>query len=201
MTYYGYYPPPPPEANRREKKARYVALGYVGLVVLVVVGVAVYVMLQRLETDVLTAIATIGCASVITLANPDPGADGLPAGAGPPGQRPGQRRDDDPAPGGGHPADAGPDPAASAPGPGRADDPGGDRQAPALHRCGGGVMPGWQMYCTGPLHLLLLLLFIFAKLNTRTEGENGDRCPVNVCTSVVDNCKNADHPDCITTRA
>jgi len=70
MTYYGYYPPPPPpEANRREKKARYVALGYVGLVVLVVVGVAVYVMLQRLETDVLTAIATIGCASVITLAN------------------------------------------------------------------------------------------------------------------------------------
>jgi hypothetical protein len=33
MTYYGYYPPPPPEANRREKKARYVALGYVGLVV------------------------------------------------------------------------------------------------------------------------------------------------------------------------
>jgi hypothetical protein len=69
MTYYGYYPPPPPEANRREKKARYVALGYVGLVVLVAVGVAVYVMLQRLETDVLTAIATIGCASVITLAN------------------------------------------------------------------------------------------------------------------------------------
>jgi cytochrome c biogenesis factor len=37
--------------------------------VLVAVGVAVYVMLQRLETDVLTAIATIGCASVITLAN------------------------------------------------------------------------------------------------------------------------------------
>jgi hypothetical protein len=70
MTYYGYYPPPPPaEANRREKKARYVALGYVGLVVLVAVGVATYVMLQRLETDVLTAIATIGCASVITLAN------------------------------------------------------------------------------------------------------------------------------------
>jgi hypothetical protein len=69
MTYYGYYPPPPPEANRREKKARYVALGYVGLVVLVAVGVAVYVMLQRLETDVLTAIATIGCASAITLAN------------------------------------------------------------------------------------------------------------------------------------
>jgi hypothetical protein len=69
MTYYGYYPPPPTEANRREKKARYVALGYVGLVVLVVVGVAIYVMLQRLETDVLTAIATIGCASVITLAN------------------------------------------------------------------------------------------------------------------------------------
>jgi hypothetical protein len=24
------------------------------------------------------------------------------------------------------------------------------------------------------IHLLLLLLFIFAKLNTRTEGENGD---------------------------
>jgi hypothetical protein len=70
MTYYGYYPPPPPaEANRREKKARYVALGYVGLVGLVAVGVAVYVMLQRLETDVLTAIATIGCASAITLAN------------------------------------------------------------------------------------------------------------------------------------
>jgi hypothetical protein len=69
MTYYGYYPPPPPEANRREKKLRVVALAYVGLVVLVVVGVAVYVMLQRLETDVLTAIATIGCASVITLAN------------------------------------------------------------------------------------------------------------------------------------
>ena len=80
MTYYGYYPPPPPaEANRREKKARYVALGYVGLVVLVVVGVAVYVMLQRLEN--------------------------------------------------------------------------------VLHRA---------------IHLLLLLLFIFAKLNTRTEGENGD---------------------------
>jgi hypothetical protein len=69
MTYYGYYPPPPPEANRREKKLRVVALAYVGLVVLVVVGVATYVMLQRLETDVLTAIATIGCASVITLAN------------------------------------------------------------------------------------------------------------------------------------
>ena len=70
MTYYGYYPPPPPpEANRREKKARYVALAYVGLVGLVAVGMAVYVMLQRLETDVLTAIATIGCASVITLAN------------------------------------------------------------------------------------------------------------------------------------
>ena len=70
MTYYGYYPPPPsPEANRRERKARYVALGYVGLVILVAVGVAVYVMLQRLETDVLTAIATIGCASAITLAN------------------------------------------------------------------------------------------------------------------------------------
>jgi hypothetical protein len=69
MTYYGYYPPPPPEANRREKKLRVVALAYVGLVVLVVVGVAVYVMLQRLETDVLTAIATIGCASAITLAN------------------------------------------------------------------------------------------------------------------------------------
>ena len=70
MTYYGYYPPPPPpEANRREKKLRYVALGYVGLLGLVAVGVAVYVMLQRLETDVLTAIATIGCASVITLAN------------------------------------------------------------------------------------------------------------------------------------
>ena len=67
--YYGYYPPPPPEANRREKKLRVVALAYVGLVVLVVVGVATYVMLQRLETDVLTAIATIGCASVITLAN------------------------------------------------------------------------------------------------------------------------------------
>jgi flagellar basal body-associated protein FliL len=69
MTYYGYYPPPPPEANRREKKLRVVALAYVGLVVLVAVGVAVYVMLQRLETDVLTAIATIGCASAITLAN------------------------------------------------------------------------------------------------------------------------------------
>jgi len=69
MTYYGYYPPPPPEANRREKKLRVVALAYVGLVVLVVAGVATYVMLQRLETDVLTAIATIGCASVITLAN------------------------------------------------------------------------------------------------------------------------------------
>jgi len=69
MTYYGYYPPPPTEANRREKKLRVVALAYAGLVVLVAVGVAVYVMLQRLETDVLTAIATIGCASVITLAN------------------------------------------------------------------------------------------------------------------------------------
>jgi len=70
MTYYGYYPPPPTaEANRREKKLRVVALAYVGLVVLVVAGVATYVMLQRLETDVLTAIATIGCASVITLAN------------------------------------------------------------------------------------------------------------------------------------
>jgi hypothetical protein len=69
MTYYGYYPPPPPEANRREKKLRVVALAYVGLVGLVAVGVAVYVMLQRLETDVLTAIATIGCASAITLAN------------------------------------------------------------------------------------------------------------------------------------
>jgi hypothetical protein len=67
--YYGYYPPPPTEANRREKKLRVVALGYVGLVGLVAVGVAVYVMLQRLETDVLTAIATIGCASAITLAN------------------------------------------------------------------------------------------------------------------------------------
>ena len=69
MTYYGYYPPPPTEANRREKKLRVVALAYAGLVVLVAVGVAVYVMLQRLETDVLTAIATIGCASAITLAN------------------------------------------------------------------------------------------------------------------------------------
>ena len=69
MTYYGYYPPPPPETNWREKKLRVVALAYAGLIVLVAVGVAVYVMLQRLETDVLTAIATIGCASAITLAN------------------------------------------------------------------------------------------------------------------------------------
>ena len=69
MTYYGYYPPPPPPENRREKKLRVVALAYAGLVGLVAVGVAVYVLLQRLETDVLTAIATIGCASAITLAN------------------------------------------------------------------------------------------------------------------------------------
>jgi hypothetical protein len=69
MTYYGYYPPPPPETNWREKKLRVVALAYAGLIVLVAVGVAIYVMLQRLETDVLTAIATIGCASAITLVN------------------------------------------------------------------------------------------------------------------------------------
>jgi hypothetical protein len=51
-----------------------------------------------------------------------------------------------------------------------------------------------------PLHLLLLLLFIFAKLNTRTEGKNEDKCPVSICASAIDNCKNAEHPDCIATR-
>jgi hypothetical protein len=98
MTYYGYYPPPPPEANRREKKLRVVALGYVGLVVLVAVGVAVYVMLQRLETGRTDGDRHDRVRQRHHPGEPDPGADGLPAGAGAPGQRPGQRRDDDPRP-------------------------------------------------------------------------------------------------------
>lgn len=67
--YYGYgygYPPPPPEP-RREKRLRIVALGYVALVGLVVAGVGAYVMLQRLDTAVLTVIATVGCAGGVAL--------------------------------------------------------------------------------------------------------------------------------------
>lgn len=67
--YYGYgygYPPPPPEP-RREKRLRIVGLVYVGLVGLVVAGVGAYVMLQRLDTAVLTVIATIGCAGGVAL--------------------------------------------------------------------------------------------------------------------------------------
>lgn len=42
-------------------------LAYVSLVGLVVVGVSTYVLLQRLDTDVLTVIATIGCAGGIAM--------------------------------------------------------------------------------------------------------------------------------------
>lgn len=67
MNDYGYgygYPPPLPPVRGR---LRTVALAYVGLVGLVVAGVGTYVMLQRLATDVLTVIATVGCAGGIAL--------------------------------------------------------------------------------------------------------------------------------------
>lgn len=61
---YGGYPPGP---LPRERRLRAIALGYAGLVGVVAAGVATYVLLQRLDTAVLTVIATVGCAGGVAL--------------------------------------------------------------------------------------------------------------------------------------
>ena len=59
------YPPPQPAPPKRHRWRA--PLIYLALVALVAVGVSVYVLLQRLSDEVLTVIATIGCAAGVAL--------------------------------------------------------------------------------------------------------------------------------------
>lgn len=64
---YGYpYPTPSPRDHSRPSR-RWVAWAYVGGIFLVVIGVATHVLLNRLDSDILTVIATIGCAAGVAL--------------------------------------------------------------------------------------------------------------------------------------
>lgn len=63
---YPYAEPPPPARSKRSQKLQALAV-CAGLLVLVITGVTVNVMLQRLDDTVLTVIATIGCAAGVSL--------------------------------------------------------------------------------------------------------------------------------------
>lgn len=63
MYDYPGYPPPVPN-KRRHLSA---PLAILGLAAAAIVGVTAYVLLMRLSTEVLTVIATVGCASGVTL--------------------------------------------------------------------------------------------------------------------------------------
>ena len=63
--YQGYYPPPPPQ--RQPRRRHWAIWTYLGLVALVIIGVAVYVLMERLSDEVLAVIATVGCAAGVSL--------------------------------------------------------------------------------------------------------------------------------------
>ena len=58
------YPTPPPQAKPKRSRGW---LGPLVLLAVPVLGVGTYVMLQRLSNDVLTVVATIACASGVSL--------------------------------------------------------------------------------------------------------------------------------------
>ena len=62
------YPPYYVEPQPRKTRPKLQALAvYLGAVLVVAVGVAVYVLLDRLSDEVLTVVATIGCAAGVSL--------------------------------------------------------------------------------------------------------------------------------------
>jgi hypothetical protein len=61
------YPHPPPQPVPRRRNRWRGPLAFLGAAALVAVAVATYVMLNRLSDEVLTIIATIGCAGAMAL--------------------------------------------------------------------------------------------------------------------------------------
>lgn len=67
MNDYWYTPQPQPSSKSFLDRKRWIAWAYVGLVALVIVGVATYILLNRLDDQILTVIATVGCAGGVAL--------------------------------------------------------------------------------------------------------------------------------------